>query len=315
MKKGLAVLFVLVSILILTIVFLIPKQEKVSTILFLSANQPAVNRNLADENNWKKWWPETGEKSLENSGTYFNNGFQYNLGTPQFGSVGVVIKKGDFVANSIINTFAFSTDSMMISWTANMPETGKQPFRKLSNYLQAQKLKKSMNEILSGYINYARNGEHLYSLNVDLAKVKDTLLMVIKTLQKQPPTQADIYDRINTLKKYIKQQGALETNHPMLHSAYVEDLGNYELMVAIPVNKPLNGNNEVMLKRMVPGNILFAEINGGAARVEEAMKQLENYARDHQMLSPAQPFQLLITDRKAEPDTLKWVTQIYYPVL
>lgn len=315
MKKGLAVLFVLVSILILTIVFLIPKQDKVSTILFLGANQPAVNRNLADENNWQKWWPQTDDSSLENKGAYINDGFEYKIGTIQFGSVGVIINKGDFSANSIINTFALSTDSMMISWTVTMPNSGKLPFKKLGNYLQGQKLKKSMQQVLSNYISYARNSEHLYNMNVELTTVKDTLLIVTKYLQKQPPTKEEIYNRINTLKKYIKQQGAIETNHPMLHSAYVDDLGGYELMVAIPVNKPLQGNNDIMLKKMVPGNILFAEINGGNASVTAALKQLEQYAADHQMVSPAQPFQLLITDRTIETDSSKWVTKIYYPIL
>ena len=99
----------------------------------------------------------------------------------------------------------------------------------------------------------------------------------------------------------------------MMHVVQIDSF-HYETMVAIPVNRSLQGTDNMMTKRMVLGNILEAEIKGGGTTVRSAMGQLENYKKDHRMESPAIPFALLVTDRSKEPDTTKWITKIYYPV-
>jgi len=65
---------------------------------------------------------------------------------------------------------------------------------------------------------------------------------------------------------------------------------------------------------MIRGNILVAEIKGGIYSVNEAERQLVNYANDYKKISPAIPFQSLVTNRQLEPDTSKWVTRLYYPI-
>jgi hypothetical protein len=65
---------------------------------------------------------------------------------------------------------------------------------------------------------------------------------------------------------------------------------------------------------MILGSLLTAEVKGGAHTVSEAEKQLENYVRDYQIVSPAIPFQTLVTDRRKEMDTARWVSIVNYPV-
>jgi hypothetical protein len=85
-------------------------------------------------------------------------------------------------------------------------------------------------------------------------------------------------------------------------------------MVGIPVNKVLNESGDIVLKRMVLGNILEAEVQGGTFRVNQAAKQLEHYVSDYKYSSPAIPFQQLVTNRLQEPDSSRWITRLYYPV-
>ena len=59
---------------------------------------------------------------------------------------------------------------------------------------------------------------------------------------------------------------------------------------------------------------LVAEIQGGPNKVENQLKEMENYVQDKNRNSPAIPFASLVTDRRKERDTLKWITNIYYPV-
>jgi hypothetical protein len=93
------------------------------------------------------------------------------------------------------------------------------------------------------------------------------------------------------------------------------DSVHYQTMVAIPVNKPLPGRGPILAKRMVPGNILVAEVRGGTAAVEEGFRQLDAYVSEHRTRPPGLPFQSLVTDRRTEPDTSKWITRLYYPIL
>jgi hypothetical protein len=58
----------------------------------------------------------------------------------------------------------------------------------------------------------------------------------------------------------------------------------------------------------------MAEVKGGPSRVDGCLLAVENYVKDHNMMSPAIPFQSLVTDRMAEKDTAQWITRIYYPV-
>ncbi len=88
----------------------------------------------------------------------------------------------------------------------------------------------------------------------------------------------------------------------------------FKTMVAIPVNKIIAENNNILYKRMVPGKILVTEVTGGTYTTTQALKQLETYINDYQLKSPAIPFESLVTDRLKEADTLKWITRIYYPI-
>ena len=65
---------------------------------------------------------------------------------------------------------------------------------------------------------------------------------------------------------------------------------------------------------MVLGNILKAEVTGGLDRVKEGETELANYVDDYHKLSPAIPFQSLVTDRISQADSTKWITRLYYPI-
>jgi hypothetical protein len=65
---------------------------------------------------------------------------------------------------------------------------------------------------------------------------------------------------------------------------------------------------------MALGNILVGEVKGGTYTVISGEQNLTNYVNDHKKMSPAIPYQSLVTDRLLEADTSKWVTKLYYPV-
>jgi hypothetical protein len=128
------------------------------------------------------------------------------------------------------------------------------------------------------------------------------------------PTVKDIDDMIQSLKKYITENNAVEQNFPMLNVLRV-DSSRYEVMTAIPVDRKLPLTNDFAPKFLLKGgNILEAKITGGLYTIEAAFKEFDNYRSDYKYSAPAIPYQLLVTDRSKEPDTAKWITKIYYPI-
>jgi len=94
------------------------------------------------------------------------------------------------------------------------------------------------------------------------------------------------------------------------------DSATYTAQVGLPVDRALPQKGDISLKWMMKGgNILAGEVTGGQEQIEEAQKQMELYIGDYQRSIIAIPFQMLITDRTKEPDSSKWITMIYYPVV
>jgi hypothetical protein len=90
----------------------------------------------------------------------------------------------------------------------------------------------------------------------------------------------------------------------------------YFAKVALPVDRHLRNFGDIQYRWMLKGgNILVTEVVGGPHKIERAFKEMENYVQDHQRVAPAIPFQSLVTDRTKQPDTSKWVTRLYWPIM
>lgn len=168
--------------------------------------------------------------------------------------------------------------------------------------------------IFNSLQSFLGKNENIYGFAINRTTVTDTLLMTTKVNLIHYPSTTEVYNLITRLKQYIFRQGAKETNYPMLHILKT-DSNRYQTMVAIPVDTVIENNENFVFKRMVPGNILVAEVKGGSHKIENAFAEMETYVKDHALTPPAIPFELLITNRMNEPDTVKWITRIYYPIL
>ncbi len=88
----------------------------------------------------------------------------------------------------------------------------------------------------------------------------------------------------------------------------------YVITVAVPIDQSISSKGKMLVNRMIPGNILYANVIGGHQSIKLAFDQLKNYMKDFKLTSPAIPFELMITDRTLNPDSSKWQTKVYYPI-
>ncbi len=308
MKKWLVVLLIVIVLVIVYII--LPAEIYVNQRVSVKVNSASAYRSLSDQVNWTKWWPRQNA-GIATKDHFSLEQYSYSLQQNFFQSMVVEINGGDKQINSTLMLIPLGVDYTIFEWKA-LVQGGL--WQKIRTYLNAKRIQGQMEDLLRCLKEYMEREENLYGFKVKYSKVKDTMLVTTKFTTTAYPATSEIYQHISLLKSYITAQGAAETNYPMLHVKQW-DSNHFENMVAIPVNRALNESRNIIPKRMVAGNILEAEVRGGPATAQEAMTQLGYYREDRQLTSPAIPFMSLVTDRRKEMDTTKWVTKIYYPVL
>ena len=315
MKKLLLTIFVLVLLLVAGIYIFIPAKLEFGKAIYIHANRNITSRYIADQAKWVKWWPADNPDILatkENEeSTYTFKNYHYTIVREALGGTSILIKYNGKKINSFLHLIALKPDSVVAEWKGELKETNN-PVARLNNYFLALRVKENISEILQNVKTFLENNERAYGLKIIQQQVKDTILIATKFTANKYPSAADIYNIVTGLRGYISSNGATETNPPMLN---VTRDSIYNIMVAIPVNKVIPATGKFVLKRMVPGKILVTEVKGGDYTAAEALRQLTLYMEDNQLTAPAIPFQSLVTERTKEPDTTKWITRIYYPVI
>ena len=309
MKKFLGLLVFLFVIILGWSYFILPSSVTVTTSVIMQAPATRIYTFLVKQNEWSKWWPvqtPRGSASLE------YNGNKYSISGEVVNIIETHIQKNDSVLIGSLFVIPIKVDSSVLEWRVRV-NNGSSPFRRIRNYFTADDIKGDMTNILYSLKKFVEKQENLYGMFIKGSIVTDTVLVSTKGSFPHYPSTQDIYKLIEKLKAYIKSENATEANPPMLNIQQA-DSNFFNVMVAIPTSRLLSGKGDIVLKRMVPGKIIWGEVTGGPFAVEAAIQQLENYKNDNLLKSPAIPFASLITDRTREPDTAKWVTRVYYPI-
>ena len=296
-----------------------------STSATVRTTQKAIQNYLLDEHKWVNWWPadsaaEQSETVGVNGATtgpdgitsFHYHGNSYRIFQQLLSGIEIISGHGADSTKSLLSIIPIGKDSVKLTWEYEQ-QASINPFTRIAQNRKATRLKKDMGFIIRQLASFLSDGQNIYGIKVYHTTVTDTLLVTTKSIFNHEPNVADIYRLIDLLQEYIAQTGATATNPPMLNMQWI-DSTRVEVMVAIPVNKVLDNAGPIAFKRMVPGNILYTEVQGGPATIKRTFRELENYLSDHRYESPAIPFESLVTNRLQQPDTTKWVTRIYYPV-
>jgi hypothetical protein len=303
--------FLLAGILVIVGIYIfIPSTLKLASNVAVNVSPEAAYRLLLDDATWAKWWP--GENTKRASGSFVYQDANYHLDRKLFNAFLIGIKKEDQSLNSRLFLLPLKADSLAIQWSTEIKTTSN-PFTKLQRYFIARALKEDMSQLLNTLKAFFEKQENIYGIVIEQTKVKDSVLVATRMTTDHYPETEEIYALVQKLRTYIEKGGVRENDFPMLHVD--SSGGQFVTMVAIPTSRLLEGDNQdILLKRMVLGNILVTEVKGGPQTIKEAFRQLQLYVNEYNRLSPAIPYESLVTDRSKEPDTAKWITRIYYPV-
>lgn len=311
MKKTLLIAIILLILAALcAIYFLIPNKIRIVRSTTIDANRHALFRKLSEPESWREWWP-----GKYNSADNFSlNGIAFRRETTRVLTFPIAFSAStlESLADLTITTGPTGATTLFLE---TVYSTGYNPIKRISAFFNKKKISRSFSEILKAINSTYSNVANLYGFKIQESRVIDSTLIFNSASVKGIPDIKSIYSLIDELKVYINKNAANETGYPMLN-IHTEDSINYVIKVAIPVDKPLPTSGNITYKWMLGGgNILITEVKGGYHEIEKAHRQVMQYLIDYQRSTPAIPFESLVTDRRHEPDTNKWITRIYYPVI
>ncbi len=312
MKKGILISIILLGLALGSIYLFIPSNLKISQTIRVEANKEGLYRKLSQPASWPEWWP--GSKTADATGAWELNGGLFQPLEQKMLSLSFSIKEGAVQTTAELTLIANKTDSSLLHVETSIPGSNN-PFRRVAAYMKAVKIKDHFATILQAInTNYSAVSK-LYGYDIRKEKVVDSNLVYMSSVTKGLPATEQVYALVKKLNEFIQAQKAEATGHPMLN-IFTRDSLNYELRVAIPVNRRLPDTGAIHYKWMLGGgNILITEVKGGPEEIKKAYIQVSHYVTDYKRIAPAIPFESMVTDRLQEKDSSKWITRIYYPVI
>ena len=303
MKKG--YIFLITTTILIALLMLIPSKRQHTETITIACPPDAVTRFIVFNHQWKKWWP--GQQT--NDSTFVFQNASYTVKT--------ILLNGFYAVSadqksSIELSFVPALNNQTQLTVINTQIISYNPFARLSDLFK-QPHKKAAKDFIASCYSFFNESSNVYGFTIKREKVSLLNWMSAKQIFTQYPSTTEMYSVIEGLEKYIQSQKGAILGAPIVHIRTL-DTNQFELMTALPVTQAVTPNNQYSIKQMVPGFMLTGQVKGGIYTVTEAEKSMENYVRDYRKQSPAIPFQTLITDRRKEADTSKWVTQLNYPV-
>ncbi len=306
--RWILIVCLLIFIIISSLYFLIPATQNFNIQATVNCTEDGVSRQIINKSKWKLWWPG----QISDGTIYSYKNCNYRIEKILLNGIETTVYNNKDSVKGVLKFVYSGNDSTEFKWTSTYI-LSTNPFKRFTQYLQLKKIENNVENLLADIKKYFDNSENIYGMKVVKQKVTESSMISVKNTFKHYPSTVEIYNMIESIKGYIKKEGGEEIDYPMLN-VQKEDTTTYEIMVAMPTKSDLPSDDKFKLKKMVLGNILMAEVKGGVYTVMKGEEELTNYLNDYKKMSPAIPFQSLVTNRLAEADTSKWITRLYYPI-
>lgn len=308
MKKWLLVTAFIFTAAFVSIYIFIPARLEVVQITSIACTISGAYRTISSPEKWTLWWP--GARSQGDTLQYKSNSFA--ITKTLMNTLEIRIQHNEQPLNSTLHLLPLTGDSTNITWQCSIL-SGINPLKRIQHYRKAIALKNNMAAILSHFKSFAEKKENIYGISFREAIFRDSFLISTKTIMATYPSVTTIYSLINALQKYSAAQQAKQTGHPILNITPLNPFG-FQVMTAIPIDRSIRASGQFFNQRIPLNRFLVTRVQGGDGAVNHALQQFQLYIQDYRRIVMALPFQQLITDRIAEPDTTRWVTDIYMPL-
>ena len=312
--KKLGVWSLLLLVLGLASIYIfIPAKIKIFILTGAQATLPGEYRSISQEEKWELWWKDSNGKQHLKGEPFQYNETVFNLTKYGTSAAKIQIKRKGLDLASILQPVSFAVDSCGAAWSFEMPETYN-PLTRLKYYNASHEIKNDMLGVMKNFSHFISLPKNIYGFEIYRTSTRDTILLSTKFASPDFPGTGELYKYFDILEKNIRKQNGNKTGYPMMNVVRQED-SSYETQIAIPTDRKLENDGNIAYRYMVPGNFYGADVRGGQYTVNEAQRQLNLFISDYKKSKMANAYQMLVTDRTKEQDTLKWITQLRIPVV
>jgi hypothetical protein len=311
MKNPVLFVFGFFILAFISVYFIIPQKIQATRVVEIDATDINISKFLVNKRPWAKWWP--GKHVAADSSLYTYKNINLTLQKNTNSEMHALIRQNGIELNSVL-TYATTGEGMCnVTWFAEK-QSSLNPFERIAEYFKIKRIATNMGAVLADFKKFMQADINVYGIDITISKIKHPFVLATTVNTNDYPAVQLIYNKVGYLRKQISRENAAAVDSPMMNIHPVET-GGYQVMVAIPINKIIDpGKNAVINKLVKDANTLETQVKGGKNTVLNAFTQLKNYQNAHRLVSPAMPFELLITNRLAEKDTAKWVTKVYWPI-
>jgi hypothetical protein len=313
MKKWIVWLLLLLLLSISCIGLFFPFQISLSGMATAHAPISGESRCLLREEKWEKWWRDASGLRHIKGEPFTYNGTSFRLTGQSYNTAGIEIDHNGMKLPSILHLISFGPDSTVAIWQCEFPAVTN-TLARVIKYKNAVEIKKNMTGVLKVFTSFVSNRENIYGISITRVSTTDTTLLSTRFTGKAYPTDSVLYTYFDAVEKNIQKQKGKSGGFPMINITRLRN-DSFATEVAIPTTNRLKDDGKFSFRRMRPGNFIATEVRGGTYTANEAQEQLELFIQDYNKIKMAKDFQLLITNRLHEPDTSKWITKIYIPVV
>lgn len=313
LRKTLLISGIVILTFLVGIYLFIPSTIHIQRSIRFSSSDMNLTKYLRSSAGWGKWWPEENFVPKKEKNTEFcYQSFCYQVINMTNAGAEIQLIYNSTKSNTKLIYVPIGRDSIEVSWETRL-QSGFSPVQRIMNYRKGLRITNNFNEILMRIKAFYDDEKLVYGLDIKGDIVRHKLLLTKEKTSVNYPDMNFVYDIITDLRKHIKSYDAREMASPML-SVYKPYKKDYVITVAIPIDKEIPLAQSTTISKMVDGRLLLTEVKGGPKTIENKLSSFHQYVKDKRLISPAMPYEMMITDRIGVSDTSQWITQIYYPV-
>lgn len=292
----------------------IPARSHLSRIIGSRCSIAAANRYFADTSKWVDWWPRQAGEPARRGAAFIYGDYAYRITNVYYNQIQFSIRhQGDSLYGGKMQMLQVTPDSILVGIECGMLTAG-DPLRIFPARGRQKRMLENIEGILGAFKTFTENKMNIYGIDIVHTMSTDSILITLSGNTPEYPTTRYIYTLIDSVRRYVQEEGAQVHNPPLLNVSRNKEGRGYRTMVALSVNKRLSGTPSILTKRFVPWKMIEGEVHGGPHTADEAIDQLFKFRDDHHLDIMSIPFEFLDTDRRSEPDTAKWVTRVCAPI-
>jgi len=267
-------------------------------------NEGAVIRILQQNKDWSTW--------LDTS--YMD--YQVRLRGSEVANYFFEFTQKQDTQFALLKVIPLSRDTSMLVWETRLPEVSISPAAIIKNRKRAKALQQTMIAFLEKLEKLASDTKKVYGFAPFMEKVRDTAFLSTTIKLNTLPDQSIIYKLVNKLEQYAKSQGVFTNREPIFN--VLEQPANaqmkYLLMIAIPIEQVAPAMGDIVVKRMITGNLLVADVEGTLPEIFKRFPVFQLYKEDNGFISPAIPYIQIRKDHRLLPENEPWEMRFCYPV-